>query len=102
VLVILYALRVVGDGRAIRAVEQVANGGFHWSPSPEIEEAAKQMLPILQQRAVESQASSQLLRAGSATGEGEHTLLRAAYAVSTTSPSELLRAVTTEGDEGST
>jgi hypothetical protein len=73
-LVVLQALAVIGDGRAIRAVERIAN----MTQIPEVREAATNLLPILHQRAEESQAAGLLLRPSNATEDGEKVLLRAA------------------------
>jgi hypothetical protein len=92
---ILQALAIIGDGRAIGAVERAARKARRG----EIREAAASLLPILQQRAAESQAPSQLLRASSATVGGEKVLLRAASgSTEADGPAVLLRA--SKGPEG--
>jgi hypothetical protein len=94
-LVILQALSIVGDGRAIRAVERIANT----TQIPEVREAATDLLPILHQRAAESQAAGLLLRPSNATGAGGEVLLRAASGdAEADAPELLVRAADRPGD----
>jgi hypothetical protein len=87
VLVLLQALTVIGDGRAIPAVETLSLQAMR----PEVREAATQLLPLLQQRARNSRATATLLRASHAPAESSQILLRAARDQSVTDPSQLLR-----------
>jgi hypothetical protein len=95
-LMILQALGVIGDGRAIKAVERAAKE----PSSPEVGEAAANLLPLLKQRADESQATGQLLRASSASAaDGKKVLLRAASGrADATAPGVLVRASERPGD----
>jgi len=70
--VILQALAMIGDERAIPAVEQLLKRATH----PEIRAAATGLLSILQQRARDNQAFSLLLRASNAPADAGQTLLR--------------------------
>jgi hypothetical protein len=85
-LVILRALTIIGDERAIRAVGSLAGT----TQSREIREAAANVLAILQQRAAESQASSVLLRSSSASADEKRALLRAATLGACADPPELM------------
>jgi len=96
-LMILEVLTVIGDGRAISAVEDLAMR----SVDTEVHEAAAQLLPILQQRHLDSQASSLLLRASHVPSENEQTLLRATTE-QPSDPSQLLRMASPEGSEDQT
>jgi hypothetical protein len=115
-LAILQALTVIGDGRAVHAVEHLANwradavvgGGSAVTAlehmvngllTPDVRDAATRLLPILQQRAEESQAASQLLRPSMASGDGEKVLLRAAAAgAAADAPDVLVRASEQPGE----
>jgi hypothetical protein len=88
--VILQALTIVGDGRAIEKVEYLARMDLR----SEIREAATLLLPILLQRDRESHTSSVLLRASHAPLESGQTLLRATQEQPTADPSQLLRMAT--------
>lgn len=93
--VILRTLTVVGDGRAVRAVKYLAQSAVH----PDIRESAARLLPLLQQRAQESKASAQLLRASGAPEESGRTLLRAARELDTTDSAQLLRLAASPGSD---
>lgn len=71
-LVILRALYVIGDGRAIKTVERIQLR----PPGPEAGVEATKLLNVLRQRDIESPTSSQLLRASRIVGHGEQELLR--------------------------
>lgn len=86
-LVILKALFFIGDGRAFRSVETHAQR----TRNQEIRETAEQLLPLLYQRALESQAMTQLLRASSIPQENGQNLLRAVRDQAGTDPAQLLR-----------
>lgn len=86
--VILNALAVIGDGRAIKTIERLSQN----PPTPEIGTAALELLPILRQREIESKAPAQLLRAGSRPQDKESELLRAVAAGGEHDPNVLLRA----------
>jgi len=88
-LVILRALKVIGDGRAIFAVEYAAHNGA----SPEVREAAINLIPILNRRREESRTSSMLLRPSAASAETESTLLRAAAENADAHEDQLVRAI---------
>jgi len=96
VLVILQALRMIGDGRAVRTVTYLSKFGLY----AEIREAATDLLPILQQRERDSQAVSMLLRASQAPAEGKQTLLRAVWEEPRVDSSQLLRATLADGSGG--
>ncbi|MCW3097048.1 MAG: hypothetical protein JWL77_2666 [Chthonomonadaceae bacterium] len=89
-LVILQALTLIGDRRAIRNVESLSRNHFR----PEVREAATKLLPILRQRDLEHQSSSHLLRASNALPDSGQTLLRATQEQPTADPSQLLRMAT--------
>lgn len=91
--VLLQALAVIGDGRAIKPVENLAATDIRL----DVRATATQLLPILHQRDQESKAASLLLRA-SASPEASQTLLRAVREQSTTDPTQLLRATTASQD----
>jgi len=93
-LVILTALTYIGDGRAFKTVERLAQN----PPNREIGIAASQLLPILRQRMIENNAPIQLLRAGTRPHNEEHHLLRAASGANTDDPDILLRATGVESD----
>lgn len=86
--IILNALAVIGDGRAIQMVERIVQN----PATPEIGTAAFELLPILRQREMESKAPTQLLRAGSRPYDKESELLRAAVCTKADEPELLLRA----------
>lgn len=87
-LVILKALLIIGDGRAIRAVEKLAAK----PPLCDLGEVAAHLLPILRKREQESKSSSQLLRASTASEDGEQELLRGVTAEPEGDPTLLVRA----------
>lgn len=91
-LVILKALSIIGDGRAIRAVERLALN----PPTPDIGAKAKDLLPILKHRELESKAPTQLLRACDAAGNGKVELLRGVSDLTAGDPALLVRAVGAE------
>jgi len=95
VQVILQALGVIGDERAIGSVERL----LERAKSPEVRLAAANLLPVLQQRAAENEASSLLLRASHSPSDSEQTLLRAAWESSVTDSSQLLRMATSAETE---
>lgn len=87
-LVILKALTCIGDGRAINAVERLAQRPH----TPEIGEAVTALLPILRQRDEESRSQSQLLRAGEVPETADQELVRPAASTNDAEPELLLRA----------
>ena len=91
-LVILNALAVIGDGRAIASVERLERK----PPTPDVGTAASDLLPILRHRDMESKAPTQLLRSSIQANEGEQELLRAAASASADDPDMLLRAAGAE------
>jgi len=91
--VILQALTMIGDERAIPAVEHL----LQRATRPDLLEAALKLLPILQQRGRDNQAYSMLLRPGSAPADTGQILLRPSWEHPTTDPSQLLRVAPTEG-----
>jgi len=93
-LIILEVLSVIGDGRAISAVEDLAMRAV----DTDVYEAAAKLLPILQQRHLDSQASSLLLRASHLPSDSGQTLLRATNE-QPSDPSQLLRMAPPEGSE---
>lgn len=94
-LVILKALTLIGDGRAIKAVERLAQN----PRTAEISNAAEQLLPILRQRELESKSSSQLLRASTASVDGKQELLRGVVAIREDDPAVLVRATVGTSEE---
>ncbi len=92
--VILRALELIGDGRAISAVEELS---FN-PPFEGIREAAKELLPILRQRDEESRSQSQLLRASEKEQDKEYELLRAIVGTNAGDPAMLVRAAGVEKD----
>ncbi len=88
---ILEGLRHIGDGRAIRAVQRLADMGSIF---------AREILPILKARQEQENQSTMLLRAASAGTSASGHLLRPAGAASATDPQELLRAAAPEEDAG--
>jgi len=95
-LVILRALGVIGDERAIESVERLLRREI----LSEVRASASSLLPILKQRALENQAPSLLLRASHPPEESGQTLLRAVWERPNTDPTQLLRAALADGDEG--
>lgn len=95
-LVILRALGIIGDGRAIKDVERLSEN----SPTPEISQAASELLPILLQREFDRNMQAQLLRASQEGPDERHDLLRAAAGGSEEDPELLLRAVWAEEEKG--
>ena len=72
VLHILSALEYVGDGRAVRPVEQLVTSGR----TDCVREMAVHVLPVLQERQRQESASKMLLRAAAPTANVPETLLR--------------------------
>jgi len=95
--IILQALAVIGDGRAVEKVAYLASTDIR----SEVRAAAAELLPILQERDRNSRVSSMLLRASQAPEESGQTLLRPSWEQPTTDPSQLLRAALAEGNEES-
>ena len=89
---LINALGVIGDGRAIKAVERLMQN----AESDGVRSAASLLLPILQQRAADSRSATQLLRPSSAQQAGQESLLRVAEASSLASANELLRVAVVE------
>jgi hypothetical protein len=89
------ALRQVGDGSFIEVVEDLANGVYHrqLQPGTEIQAAAKECLPYLQQRKLDAIASNELVRASNANSVGgADILLRPVASTQDLHEAELLRA----------
>lgn len=89
-LVILKALEQIGDGKALPAVQKMAQAEAATAKQKEVREAARACLPFLEERAEREKISSTLLRASEPTIHPE-VLLRPAETVTSTSPDELLR-----------
>lgn len=83
---ILVAIRLIGDSRAIETVKGLAES----SPSSEVRERAREILPILEARKAQEYNAQNLLRA-SQEPLAEEELLRPAYAVADTETDTLLR-----------
>jgi hypothetical protein len=86
-LTVLRVLAVVGDERAIYAVEFAAYN----NASQEVRNAALALIPILNKRANESRTSSTLLRASAAAPQADNTLLRATLEPTDPHADQLLR-----------
>jgi hypothetical protein len=95
IIVILQALSIIGDGRAIKDVERLALK----SPTPEIGRAASDLLPILYQRALENKSATQLLRSSGASQNGELELLRGVIGRIDNAPEVLVRATVASENE---
>jgi hypothetical protein len=94
-LVILEALCVIGDGRAIKTVERIQLR----PPSPEAGVAATKLLEVLRQRDLESRTSAQLLRASRIVEDGEQELLRGMTGLHEDGAEILVRAsITSDGN----
>lgn len=87
VLIVLKALALIGDAHAIDPVQRLSRE----ARDSEIKREAAQLLPLLQQRARDIQASALLLRASDAPAESGATLLRVPHNPPTTDPTQLLR-----------
>ena len=85
---VLDALAKIGDGRAVRPVQRLADK----CRDRKIREKAIEILPILLERRGREQAHSMLLRGASAPAASEKELLRAANSAPETAPELLLRA----------
>ncbi len=93
VTAILKALEQIGDYQALPYVEKLLEGEGQAAKDPQVQEAARECLPFLQQLAQQEQARQTLLRAAAATPETHsETLLRPASGVPTVDPEQLLRA----------
>lgn len=92
---LLQALTVLGDERAMRDVEWLAKA----ATDLDIRKAAVELLSVLHLRAEESKASAQLLRASKAPAESGQTLLRAVREPSEADPTQLLRMANAPGDD---
>lgn len=89
VMRILEALEQLGDERAVPYVQDIVEMGR----TPEMQFAARRILPILQERKRQDNAPHLLLRSSMAPSESPEILLRAAaYGVVETEPNTLLRA----------
>ena len=76
VLHVLSALEQVGDGRAVRPIEQMVKSGR----TERLRNLAARVLPILQERQQQEKASKMLLRAATPLAPGAEMLLRAVAA----------------------
>jgi len=95
ILVILKALTIIGDGRAIKVVERLV----YKPPTGDIGRVAADLLPILKQRQAESNSSTQLLRASENSVDGKQELLRGTSGVNADDPDQLVRASIGSADE---
>ncbi len=86
-LTILEALIKVGDGNAVRSVERTAVKGR----SEQARSLAIHVLPVLQQRQQQENASRMLLRASQSVSESSRILVRPAQESAGTEPHQLLR-----------
>lgn len=93
-LVILNALNIIGDARAIGSVEHLVVK----PPSAEIYTTAYNLLPILRQRDLESKSSTQLHRPSNSREQGQTELLRGVSGANLDDPLILLRAPAGEND----
>ena len=84
---LLTALSKIGDGRAVNAVEQVAQN----AASASVRSSAQGVLSVLQDRQRQENAANTLLRGASQAAPAQDTLLRAATATHETAPQQLLR-----------
>jgi hypothetical protein len=91
IIAILKAYEQVGDESALPFVERLAKGEKA-GVNREVREAAQACLPFLQERAERERASSELLRAASASDTPSDVLLRPAAGALEADPQQLLRA----------
>lgn len=95
-IAMLKALEQVGGAQELVVVERLARGVPTLQSAiripQEIQEAAKECLPFLQQRVGEQRASAELLRASSEPATSENMLLRPVASYSEERPEQLLRA----------
>lgn len=91
-LVILRALQQIGDGAAMPYVEKLANPPAGAKVSKEVQEAARECLPFLTQRAEQERLSMTLLRAAGTMETQSGELLRPAATNVESDPRALLRA----------
>ncbi len=87
VLAVMDALRLIGDGNAISTVSRLTAHGR----TENVRQAATLLLPILQERREEENASKMLLRASQASQYSPALLLRPTSGPSETDERELLR-----------
>lgn len=84
---VLAALEKVGDGRAVKSVERIAEEG----PTEQLKQAAAAVLPILQERQQKEKDARLLLRAAQAPEDPSHILLRPAGGPPEADTQQLLR-----------
>jgi hypothetical protein len=95
-IAILRALGKVGDGRAVRTVEQIAGS---WRPVEMCMEAHR-ILPILRARQQREKDAALLLRPSQSPNDAAQTLLRPAAGPAETDPQLLLRPYDGSADTG--
>ena len=89
---ILQALQQIGDASSLPVVEELAEGNGQAKKCPELQQAAKDCLPFLRERAAHQQQTQTLLRASDGNITPVAMLLHPAMpAPSTTEAAELLR-----------
>jgi len=94
----LEALEKVGDAAALPAVQTLANLVVTTPIGRRVQAAARKCLPILRERVLKQEPSNTLLRASSAGGSPEKSLLRPTQGGNTDTPEQLLRAAYSEQD----
>lgn len=92
ILAILAALEKIGDGRAVKPVEKLAQSGR----SETVRTAAENLLPLLRERQGQENAQTVLLRAAAAPETPANLLLRPAQSVHEGDPATLLRSSASE------
>lgn len=93
---VLKAYEQIGGPKELQQVEKLAKGRINWQSASrvpeEIQQAASQCLPYLQERTNEQRASEQLLRASSGSAVPADILLRPSDERPDATPEQLLRA----------
>ncbi len=87
----LHALEQVGDERSLASVKKLADRARKRRDWRSIAEAAQHCMEFLQLRAEQTEATTMLLRASSASEYGVDMLVRPAHGAETTSAGEMLR-----------
>lgn len=87
IVAIVQSLRYIGPGSAVETVQKLEQR----SDVPQIRDACREVIPILQARREQERASSSLLRASAQPATPNNQLLRPASAASETNANELLR-----------
>ncbi len=89
---VLYAIEQIGSSRHIAPVRHL----IRWSAVPELRDAARRILPVLEERLRAERTADTLVRAGEAPPDSAGTLLRPSIGHADPKPEELLRAETGE------